>query len=62
MFEEIKNNTINFFWKNNRNISTIVFEHKLYTAMITLVNNIVKIINLDAPDYNLPNSRNNNNQ
>ncbi|CAG8809658.1 19446_t:CDS:2, partial [Dentiscutata erythropus] len=47
MSEEIENNTINFLWNNNRSISSIDFDHELYVATITLVDNTVRVVNLD---------------
>ncbi|CAG8605005.1 11977_t:CDS:2, partial [Dentiscutata heterogama] len=61
MSEEIENNTINFLYKNNKNISSIVFNHVTYTAIITLVDKSVRVLNLDTSDNNSLDSISDNN-
>ncbi|CAG8623680.1 6831_t:CDS:2, partial [Dentiscutata heterogama] len=64
MSEEIENNTIIFLWRNNKNISSIVFDHVTYTAtIITLVDKSVRVLNLNTSDNNsLDSISDNNNQ
>jgi hypothetical protein len=63
MSEKIENDIINF-WKRNKNISMIVFDHVLYKATITLTDNSVKVINLNdnSNENNLNSVGNENNQ